>query len=293
MVMEISEVSYTVSVRLMTYNHAHYIRQAMTGILMQTVDFNVEVVVGDDFSTDGTLDIIREFKSTDKIHIKILERQVGDAYWSERQKQGRLFNFVDIVNHCSGKYVALLDGDDYWVDPNKLRRQVEFLETNPDYAVCYHNTEERYEDEKNPSFLYVPINQPITSGIYDLAIGNFMPSCSVLARNNGIPGWISKAKVGDWPFNIHCSSFGKINYLPQVMGVHRIHSGSVWSLNGQVENVNQILATYDLLNEVYSSEAELLKKLNTGRERLVNPPKRNTKKRNQLVKAVKRVFGLK
>ena len=121
----------------MTYNHADYIREAMEGILMQKTNFFVEVVVGDDFSTDDTLKIIKEYKNTENIHIKILERKVGDAYWKKRQELGRLYNFTNILDNCTGNYIALLDGDDYWTDPLKLQKQVDFLDANEEYSLCF------------------------------------------------------------------------------------------------------------------------------------------------------------
>src|SRR5690554_2259973 len=129
-----------VSVRLMTYNHEKFIHQAMESILSQKVDFPVEVVVGDDFSTDNTLSIIRKFKSTKSIHIHILERAKGDEYWKKRQAQGRIYNFINILENCKGKYIALLDGDDYWTDPLKLQKQVDFLEAHSDFVGVFHNT---------------------------------------------------------------------------------------------------------------------------------------------------------
>src|SRR5690606_33947270 len=125
-------INYTVSVRLMTFNHAPFIREAIESILMQKTNFFVEVVVGDDFSTDSTLDILKQYESTDNIHIKILNRKKGDEYWFKRQERGRSYNFQNILENCTGKYVALLDGDDYWIDPLKLQKQVDFLEENPD-----------------------------------------------------------------------------------------------------------------------------------------------------------------
>lgn len=127
-----------VSIRLMTYNQESFIREAMDSILMQKIDFPVEIVVGDDFSEDNTLDIIRSYKNTKWIKIKILERKKNDDYWISRQKYGRLYNYLDILRRCKGKYIALLDGDDYWIDPYKLKKQVSFLEENKNYSITSH-----------------------------------------------------------------------------------------------------------------------------------------------------------
>jgi glycosyltransferase involved in cell wall biosynthesis len=126
----------------MTYNHAAFIEEALQGIWMQKTDFPIEVVIGDDFSTDGTLEIIEDFCTNhqrDNLHWNILNRVPGGEYHREREKHGRLYNFIDILNNCRGKYIALLDGDDYWTDPYKLQKQVDFLEGNADFVAHTHN----------------------------------------------------------------------------------------------------------------------------------------------------------
>ena len=108
---------------------------------MQQVAFPLEVVIGDDNSSDKTLSIIKSFIAENykaNITYRILDR-VNDPFYTEQRKvKGRLYNFADILNHCKGKYIALCDGDDYWTDPNKLQKQVNFLEENHHYAICYH-----------------------------------------------------------------------------------------------------------------------------------------------------------
>ncbi len=114
----------------MTYNQAPFIAEAIESCLMQKTDFGFEIIIGDDFSTDGTKEICEEYAIKYPEKIKLLARRIGDEYWQKRQKLGRLYNFVDIIENCNGKYIALLDGDDYWIDPLKLQKQVDFLEEN-------------------------------------------------------------------------------------------------------------------------------------------------------------------
>src|SRR5690606_6835599 len=102
------------SVRLQTYNHQDFIEEPLQEIENQITDFNFEVIIGDDFSTDDNVKIIKNFISNSKnskIEFKLLNRTLGDDYWKKRQKQGRLYNFINTIENCSGKYIALLDGD--------------------------------------------------------------------------------------------------------------------------------------------------------------------------------------
>lgn len=133
--------------------------EALKGIDEQQTTFPFEVVIGDDFSSDSTLEKIRQFRFTNpNVKVKILERQQGDAYHQARQKHGRIYNFYDILKNCSGKYTALLDGDDYWIDKNKLQTQVSFLEQNPQYLFAFtrfwvkNNEDDELGEDKNGKF---------------------------------------------------------------------------------------------------------------------------------------------
>jgi len=250
------------SVCLITYNHEKYIRQAIDGILMQKVNFPWELIIADDCSTDGTTDIVKEYKKQypNFIHLILQEKNVGPAK-----------NWIDLITTPKSKYIAYFEGDDYWTDPLKLQKQVDFLEGNPDFAICYHNVEERFEDDETQSFLYVPIGQPLISDIYDLAIRNFIPTCAVLFRNNlrnGLPSWIAATKIGDWPLHIYNAGYGKIKYLPKVMGVHRNHTGGTWAMNSQQDNIRVVLETYDVLIEAYAGNKIFKEKLLAGRKNL-------------------------
>jgi len=125
-----------------TYNHVNFIKQAIDGFLVQKVDFAWEIIIADDFSTDGTREILLEYKNKypDLIKLILQEKNVGAAQ-----------NCIDLITTPKSKYIALCDGDDYWTDPLKLQKQVVFLEANPDFAICFHNAAVINEDypEKN------------------------------------------------------------------------------------------------------------------------------------------------
>lgn len=219
-----------VSVRLMTYNHGDYIVDALNGVNDQITDFKFEVVVGDDFSTDDTLIKISNFKITNpNLTLCVLDRKKGDAYDVLRQKKGRLYNFVNILNNCKGDYIALLDGDDYWTDPLKLQKQVGFLEKNTEYSMCFHEAE-IVNAKSEVLNLYNNIKTVTTFSLYSFTQKNNVSTASCMFRNNiTISDKFQKLKVGDWGLHILNAEVGKICYMPESMSAYRIHDGGIWS----------------------------------------------------------------
>lgn len=231
-----NDFDYTLSVRLMTYNHEKFIEQAIDGVMMQKTNFTFEVVIGDDFSTDKTISIIKKYKSTDKIKIKIIDRKKGDAYCKERRKRGRLYNFIDIVNNCKGKYIALLDGDDYWTDPLKIQKQVDFLESNQSYNAVCHNVLQMDEISKTEKIMS-PILEEKDISAQDLALRNNIITLTMVFRNDvtiikkfiDFLGKYPSTPVGDYVLNMYLAHNNKIKFLPQIMGVYRVHSSNIFS----------------------------------------------------------------
>lgn len=224
-------INYTVSVRLMTFNHAPFIREAIESILMQKTNFFVEVVVGDDFSTDGTLDIIREYRSTENIHIRILERKEGDIYHQERQKLGRIYNFQNILDNCTGKYIALLDGDDYWTDPLKLQKQVDFLEQNSLFSSSAHQSFIKYEDYSNRISKKFAENVGSELTIHDFLGHRKFHTASIvfrayIIRKHSLPFNIVSA---DRALILLLSSYGKFKYFEEEMCCYRKNTGGISS----------------------------------------------------------------
>ncbi len=117
-----------VSVLVATYNHAKYIAHTIESIVSQKVDFDMEVIIGDDSSTDGTADIVNEYASKNPELITAVVRQ---------KNLGMTGNLTDIMMRAKGEYIALIEGDDYWIDENKLKKQVEFMDSHADYSACF------------------------------------------------------------------------------------------------------------------------------------------------------------
>tara|TARA_B110000090_G_scaffold209932_1_gene268814 strand:+ start:737 stop:1651 length:915 start_codon:yes stop_codon:yes gene_type:complete len=223
-----------VSIRLMTFNHGQYISQAIEGVLIQKTNFDYEIVVGDDFSTDDTLAIVEKYAELYPSKIRILVRQKGDAYDIERQQKGRLFNFIDILNNCTGKYIALLDGDDYWTDPLKLQKQVDFLEANEEYTICG-----TYCDVLRPTGLEKRVNlQFETFDHYDIISNNQIPSLTMCFHRDLIKQTdFSGYPIGDIVILLEVTKNGGLGAkLSFNSGVYRYHGRGANSGNSRSTN---------------------------------------------------------
>ena len=237
-----SDAVMKLSVLLTTYNHEPFIAQAINSVLMQRVSFDYEVVIGEDSSTDGTRDIVIEFskKCPEKIRLALSEKNSGECR-----------NIARTLAKCGGEYVAMLDGDDYWTHPDKLQRQVDFLDSHPEYAMCCHNARSFYEDGSQESYDFNPLNQKETSTLDDLWVGNFVATCSAMFRRGlvrQLPDWFCTFRWGDWPLYILCAEQGKIGYISEVMAAYRIHPGGAWSGLREVEQLEQVIEFYARIN---------------------------------------------
>ncbi len=216
-----------VSVCMITYNHEDYISQAIEGVLMQQTNFPIELVIGEDCSTDRTRDICLEYqkKYPNIIRLLLPEKNIGMVH-----------NFIITLTACKGKYVALCEGDDYWTDLKKLQKQINFLETNSIYSACCHNVKVIDQIKKNNYSMW-PWNEERDFFLQDLALSNKISTLSLVFRNNQDNNFFlhevfknyPNSPIGDYILNLYLAKKGKIKYFPQEMGVYRIHSNSNYS----------------------------------------------------------------
>ena len=231
-----------VSVCMITYNHERFIAEAIESVLKQKTDFPVELVIGEDCSTDGTRAIVVEYAERYPDRIRPFLRE---------QNLGMNANFVATLQACHGEHIALLEGDDYWIDPQKLQKQVDFLETHPKCSICYHNVLIQYEDnsQKPPEIFYKDPQKKFLT-LEDILKGNFIHTCSVMFRNGlfgDFPEWYYKLPIGDWPLHILNAQYGKIGYIDEVMGIYRIHKSSYWSSQAVLDRIKQMIGVYNVL----------------------------------------------
>ena len=231
-----------VSVVMITYNHEAYIEQAIQSILAQNCDFDVELIISNDKSTDETDAVIKRLIDNTNIpqHISI-------TYHYHQQNKGMMDNFIWTLNQASGKYIALCEGDDYWTDPLKLQKQLDFLEGNADFSICGSLAKRIHED--------LPLQDDMEgeAGVFvqkDLGERNFIPTCSALIKTEyvaNLPSWFIDCPIGDWPLFLLCANHGKIKMFNEQMVVRRIHQGGVWGANvNSTASITNMLALFKL-----------------------------------------------
>ena len=213
-----------VAVEMITYNHEPYIRQAIESILMQKTDFDFCLYIFEDCSTDNTAAICREYaaKYPELIKANLNKVNIGVV------KNATLMHETTFAS--GARYIAMCEGDDYWADPVKLQKQVDFLEASPDYVICFHRVYELTDDGKlSISHLNVQEDER-TFSLEDLAQNNFLHTPSVVFRNAlQLPAWFGKSPVGDYVLHMLNARYGLIKYFPDPMAVYRIHRTSTWS----------------------------------------------------------------
>lgn len=232
--MESVDKKPVVSIWCLVYNHEPFLRQCLDGFVMQQTNFRFEAVVHDDVSADGSADIIREYAARYPDIIKpIFEK--NNQY---SKKDGSLERIM--IAACTGKYIALCEGDDFWIDSHKLQRQVDFLEANPGYSMCFHNAIEHLEDGSNQDKLFSNVNNQDYTGeyIYEKWI---IPTASVvLCRDVFISEYYANLMVnpnfcfGDILLFISAAKMGKLRGMDFVGSVYRRQQ------NGMVFNTSDI-----------------------------------------------------
>lgn len=236
-----------VSISVVTYNQKKYIKECLDSILMQQTTFPFEIILGEDESNDGTREICKAYADKHSDKIKLFLRSRKDVIYINGNATGR-YNFIENLKSCSGKYIALCEGDDYWTDPLKLQKQVYFLEANPEYSLCFHNVKIYNEEEK--TFQKDTITRTVneTTGEEDLAKGNYIQTPSVVLRNDfEIPSWFNKVSLGDWSLYMLSIKGRKVYKFEEEMAVYRLHSKSIWSKLDQEKRDSLTRANMEVL----------------------------------------------
>ena len=231
---------------MITYNHERFIAQAIESALAQQADFEFEIVVGEDCSTDRTRAILLEYQARfpDMIRLLLPERNLGMHQ-----------NLVQALQACAGQYIALLEGDDYWSATDKLQKQVDFLDRRADCAICFHATTMLDEDGGSPPWTYPPWRQKPIATLEDLLDRNFMQTCSVMFRRGLVqqfPEWFFQLNLADWTLHALNAQHGDIGYIDEVMSVYRLHGSGVWSTQTRATNLFETIRVLQALDKHFA-----------------------------------------
>lgn len=238
------------SICFVTYNHEKYVAKALDSILSQKTKYKYEINVLEDCSTDGTQEILKKYKELhpDKINL----------YFQSTNTKAQ--HFYEGFKCCTAKYVCTLEGDDYWCDDSKIEKQIDFLEANPDFIGCSHNTKIIYESGDKPSEL---VNNDKKFDIYsidELTKGAIYCHTSSYIYKNIFNGCLPDShtkneECGDWFMSMLYAEYGPIKYMEEVMSVYRVNSFGIWSSLNKYEriikNIKGIIVYNKLLNYKY------------------------------------------
>lgn len=243
-------MSIKLSVCLVTYNQKDFICQAIDSALMQVADFEYEIIIADDCSTDGTQNIIFRYANAfpHKIKLLIQEKNVGATK-----------NFAAALSFCSGKYIALLEGDDFWTSASKLQIQANYLDANSLHSICYHSCEivDKFGNKKGVT---LPLNgqKKSTSNLKDLISNDsFMATCSVMFRSRLFTYFpdvfFILRNVCDWSLHALNAEHGDIGFIDLTMSSYRQQSSSLsWSSQPFSEVLKNAIKQSEAFNEYFA-----------------------------------------
>lgn len=244
-----------VSIVCLTYNHTPYIRECLDGFLMQKTDFPIEVIIHDDASTDGTTDIVREYASKYPEIIKPII-QTENQYSKHHDFSKVIY---ECLIKCKGKYIALCEGDDYWIDSVKLKMQVNYLESSDDISMCYTKT--RYYYQETLKFKSDTFGGPYTS-LKDLISHPYcIPTATIVVEKDLYLDVLNKYilqnkwKMADFPLSLSIALESKIAFINKETAVYRV-------LKSSACHFSEIETDLSFLSNVYDVKRYFIKRAN-------------------------------
>ena len=236
-----------ISVCSITYNHEQYIEQMITGVLNQICSCKIELIIGEDCSTDNTRAIVQKYAAD---YPEIIKALLPD------KNIGAKANFMNSLLACTGKYIAICEGDDYWTDPYKLQKQFEFMEANPEYSLCFTNVTVIYGNPSEPFNPY-PEYDKTDFEIRDIIETSrcFIPTATLFFRNylpQPMPEFFREAMSGDIALHLILADKGKIKLINEKTAAYRQHEGGISRSREHLEkSAKNLLFTYIRANEYY------------------------------------------
>lgn len=251
-----------VSVCISAYNHASFISDCIEGVLNQEVDFPIEIIIGEDDSTDGTREICIHYAEKFPSLIRLFLRSEKDKIWINGKKTGN-FNWLANLKAARGEYIALCDGDDYWIDPLKLKKQVDIINSGS-FVLCGTHKQALHEGETNFREEYPRFSNRQEFSQIDFSLENpFLPSTVIFKNKFEIfPDWLNTVSILDWPLFFLLVKEGRAIFLDEPMTVYRVHAQGFWSSMGFYERLhNRVLVREKIIAHLpdLAAKVKLLK----------------------------------
>lgn len=242
-----------VSITCITYNHENFIADAIESFLMQKTDFNFEIIIYDDASTDNTSNIIKKYEMKYPNLIKPIY-QIENQYSKGNEKVSIISN----VSKARGKYLAICEGDDYWTHPYKLQKQIDYMEGNPDCSLCFHNAILVDKNKNYTGRVHVPYTKYNSEYYYgenrkynagQLALLDFIPTASLLFPKyliNKLPQFYFHSIYGDMSLRLILAHSGYAFYIDETMSAYRvgINGSATDTLSSSHENIMRHFKSY-------------------------------------------------
>lgn len=245
-----------VSVFMVTYNHGNYISQAIKSVLIQLTSFPVKLYIGEDCSVDNTGKIIDEFRMNYPDKIEVIHNN---------KNLGAIENAYQVYNAClksGSRYIAILEGDDYWLDPNKLQLQVEYLEKNQDAVLCFSNSLIINEKEEIINYSRVPDKYKKTLTQREILSGYCPPANTVMFRRDvlsqGIPAEYLRSLNGDYFLFTLLTENGTAGYIDRITSVYRVHNEGIWSQKPKEYLTENYIKTCRAISKVINKNKDVI-----------------------------------
>lgn len=240
-----------VAVVVTTYNQEKYIKTALDSIVNQKTNFKFELVVSDDCSTDNTANILIEYAQKYPSIIRPIFNKTN---------MGAMNNYICTLASIKAKYVAICDGDDFWTNNYKLQKQVDFLDANEDFAICFHQTEIFFEDNSRPVEIS-PQNIKSETSLKDLLLGNYIPANAVMYRwafneVNFAQIFPQNIVPGDYFTHLLHAQKGKIKFFNEVLSSYRRHANGFWWVTADVNEDTNFMLRYGIQYLNFLQEVE-------------------------------------
>ncbi len=224
-----------VSVCMITYGHEAFIKKAIEGILSQQTSFNFELIIADDCSPDNTELVVNKLLS---------EHSKADqvTYIRHKENLGMYENFLFALNACNSTYMALCEGDDYWTDPNKLQKQIDFLEANLDYEVCFTNIKVVDANDNLVKKQLIPSHRKTT--FEQRHLPTWAPTLTRVFRNRDFNQAFPNVPGLDTIMLLYQSKFGKLKLMHDITGAYRLHEGGIYSAQSTAKQKQDVITTF-------------------------------------------------